>query len=220
MTRLIPSRSFGSVSVRTPRAPRGQRIGVMGGSFNPAHGGHRIVAETAVRRLALDAVWWLVTPGNPLKQQDDLAPLKERLARVHDYARGPRMHVTSFERDLATPYTASTLAFLKQRHPGVHFVWIMGADNLAGFDRWQHWRAIAQTMPFAVVDRPGWRLKALASRAAIALASARLPESDARSLPLRRPPAWTFLTSRLSSVSSTRLRRERGHPTHGGGSRL
>ena len=179
----------------------------MGGSFNPAHEGHRIVAETALRRLGLDAVWWLVTPGNPLKRHDELAPLDERIKRIRQFALGPRMRITSFERELKTPYTASTLAFLKMRYPGVRFVWIMGADNLATFDRWQRWQDIARTMPFAVVDRPGWRLRALASKAATSFQTARIAESDARSLPLRSPPAWTFLTGRLSEESSTRLRR-------------
>jgi nicotinate-nucleotide adenylyltransferase len=116
------------------------------------------------------------------------------------------MKITGFERDLGTRYTAATLAFLKRRHPGVRFVWIMGADNLASFDRWQHWRSIAETMPIAVVDRPGWRLRGLSSKAALALSRWRLPESEARSLAAREPPAWLLLTIRLSDLSSTALR--------------
>jgi nicotinate-nucleotide adenylyltransferase len=184
----------------------GQRVGVMGGTFNPPHDGHRIVAETAIKRLALDQLWWVATPGNPLKDHGELAPLDERLPLLRQLARGPRMKVTGFERDLGTPYTAATLAFLTRRYPGVSFVWVMGADNLAGFHRWQHWREIAATLPIAVVDRPGWRLKALASPAAAALASDRLPERDAATLFRRTPPAWVFLTSRLSPLSSTGLR--------------
>lgn len=217
---MIPEGSFGAIRVRTPVALPGQRIGIMGGSFNPAHEGHRIVAETALKRLALDQLWWVVTPGNPLKSHGTLAPLDARIALIRRFALGPRMKITSFERELATPYTASTLAFLKSRYPEVRLVWVMGADNLAGFDRWQRWRDIARTLPFAVVDRPGWRLKALGSKAATALAASRIPESLAPSLALRAPPAWTFLTSRLSELSSTGLRAtraseaSRGDPSH------
>jgi nicotinate-nucleotide adenylyltransferase len=206
LARKIPLREFGSLRVKTPLAFPGQRIGIMGGSFNPSHDGHRIVAETAVKRLGLDHLWWVVTPGNPLKTNGGLPPLNERITAARKFARGPRMKVTGFEADLGTPYTAATLAFLKRRYPGVHFVWVMGADNLASFDRWQHWRSIAAAMPIAVVDRPGWRLKALARPAAAALALARVPETQALQLPALHPPAWTFLTSRLSPLSSTAIR--------------
>lgn len=116
------------------------------------------------------------------------------------------MKITGFEAELGTPYTAATIAFLLRRYPEVRFVWVMGADNLAGFDRWQHWQGIAASVPLAVVDRPGWRLKAMASRAAQHLAGARIDETDADILPNLDPPAWTFLTSRLSPLSSTALR--------------
>jgi nicotinate-nucleotide adenylyltransferase len=178
----------------------------MGGSFNPPHDGHRIAAEAAMKRLRLDQLWWLVTPGNPLKSRDGLSSLEGRMKLVEVFARGPRMKITSFERELGTRYTAGTLAFLKSRFPGVHFVWIMGADNLASFDRWQHWREIAATMPIAVVDRPGWRHAGLASPAARALERFRIPESEAALLPGRKPPAWALLTIRLSALSSTALR--------------
>lgn len=207
MTRRVPLQSFGSLRVRTPLCLPGQRIGIMGGSFNPPHAGHQIAAEAAMKRLGLDQVWWLITPGNPLKSQNGLSSLGGRIELVRPFARGPRMKITAFERELGTGYTAATLAFLKRRHPGVRFVWIMGADNLASFDRWQHWRRIADLMPIAVVDRPGWRLPGLSSRAALALARWRLPESDARSLASREPPAWTLLTIRLSDLSSTALRK-------------
>jgi nicotinate-nucleotide adenylyltransferase len=206
LARKIPLREFGSLRVKTPLVFAGQRIGVMGGSFNPAHDGHRIVAETAVKRLGLDQLWWVVTPGNPLKSNGGLPPLSERITAARKFARGPHMKVTGFETDLGTPYTAATLAFLKRRYPGVHFVWVMGADNLASFDRWQHWRSIAAAMPIAVIDRPGWRLKALARPAAAALAFARVPETHALQLPALKTPAWTFLTSRLSPLSSTVIR--------------
>lgn len=192
--------------MKTPLVFSAQRIGIMGGSFNPPHDGHRIVAETAIKRLNLAQLWWLVTPGNPLKGQHGLPPLTERLTDVKKLARGRHMQVTGFEAHLGTSYTAGTLRFLCRRYPGVHFVWVMGADNLANFHRWQQWREIAQLMPIAVVDRPEWRLKALAGKAGQALQSSRLPEAMAGTLPLQKPPAWCFLTSRLSPLSSTKLR--------------
>ena len=185
----------------------GQRIGVMGGSFNPSHEGHVRVAETAVKRLGLDQLWWVVTPGNPLKPNGGLAALDDRLIACARLARGPRMHVTAFEAELGTRFTAATLAFLRRRYPSATFIWVMGADNLATFHRWQGWRRIARTLPIAIVDRPGWRLKALASPAAHALARSRLPEASAARLGRSGGPVrWTLLTTRLSEASSTRMR--------------
>jgi len=206
LARKIPLRDFGSLRVRTPLVFAGQRIGIMGGTFNPPHEGHAIVAEAAVKRLGLDQLWFVVTPGNPLKSNGELPPLSERMKAAKKFARGPRMKVTGFEADLGTPYTAATLAFLKRRYPGVHFVWVMGADNLASFDRWQHWQAIAASLPIAVVDRPGWRLRALKGPAGAALAQWRIPEALASKLAVLPAPAWTFLTTRLSPLSSTVLR--------------
>lgn len=206
MTRKIPLQSFGSLRVRTPHCLPGQRIGIMGGTFNPPHEGHRIAAEAAMKRLGLDQIWWLITPGNPLKSHNGLPPLEGRMQLVQAFARGPRMKITGFERELGTRFTAGTLAFLKRRFPAVRFVWVMGADNLASFDRWQHWREIAQMMPIAVVDRPGWRHAGLASPAAQALRRYRLPEAEAASLANKNPPAWMLLTIRLSGLSSTALR--------------
>ena len=210
MARKIPLHDFGSLRVRTPLVMPGQRVGIMGGSFNPPHDGHRIVAETAVKRLQLDQLWWVVTPGNPLKSNGGLPPLSARMQAVQKFAQGPRMKITGFEAELGTPYTAATLASLKRRHRGVRFVWVMGADNLSSFDRWQYWRNIARTLPIAVVDRPGWRLRSVARPAAGYLAGTRIPEASASSLALRKPPAWVFLTSRLSALSSTALRSKVG----------
>jgi nicotinate-nucleotide adenylyltransferase len=206
LTRKIPLQSFGSLRVRTPLCLPGQRVGVMGGTFNPPHDGHRIAAEAAMKRLLLDQIWWLITPGNPLKSHNGLPPLEGRMNLVRTFARGPRMKITGFERELGTRYTAGTLSFLKLRYPAVRFVWIMGADNLASFHRWQHWRHIAEMMPIAVVDRPGWRHAGLSSPAGEALKRYRLPESEAASLADRKPPAWMLLTIRLSGLSSTALR--------------
>ena len=208
MPRAIRSFPFGSLRVRTPLVQPGQRIGVMGGSFNPPHEGHARVAETALKRLNLDQLWWAVTPGNPLKEHGGLAPLAKRMAACRALAKGPRMHVTAFEHELGTPFTAAMLAFLKARYPAATFVWVMGADNLAGFHRWQDWRGIARNHPIAVVDRPGWRLKAMAARGALALARQRMPEERAGLLGRTRATArWTMLSTRLSDESSTRLRK-------------
>ena len=197
---------FGSIAVKTPLVLSGQRIGVMGGSFNPPHEGHAIVATTALKRLKLDQLWWLVTPGNPLKLNGSLAPLAERIAACEQLILDPKMRVTAFEAQLKTPYTAATLGFLKARYPAVTFIWVMGADNLATFHRWQHWRGIARCMSIAVVDRPGWRLRALSSPAVLSLARKRLPEAQSSTLGHRNRPRWTLLSTRLSHASSTQLR--------------
>jgi nicotinate-nucleotide adenylyltransferase len=168
-----------------------------------------MISELALKRLGLDKIWWVVSPGNPLKQRSDAAPLAERMVLCRGVAKNPHIVVTDFEKHLQTPYTASTLAFLKARSPLVRFVWVMGADNLATFDRWQRWREIFTMVPIVVVDRPGWRMRALASKAARAFASARVPETDAAGLALKPPPAWTFLSGPLSHVSSTALRSKR-----------
>ncbi len=178
----------------------------MGGSFNPPHAGHSLAADEALQRLGLDELWWIVTPGNPLKSHSALMPLADRLTAVRGLARDPRMRVTSFEAELGSPYTAVTLQFLTRRYPGVQFVWVMGADNLATFHRWQDWRGIAATMPIVVVDRPDYRLPALASKTAKALERARISEAQARALPAMPPPAWVFLTNPLAPQSSTAIR--------------
>lgn len=189
-----------------PLAYAGQRIGVMGGTFNPPHKGHALVATTALRRLKLDQLWWMVTPGNPLKSGNGLPPLAERLAASRRLVTDPRITVTGFEEGLGQSYTYATLTHLTTRIPGVHFVWVMGADNLASFNRWRRWRDIAELVPIAVVDRPGWRFKALASPAAVRLMPFRVPETAAGGLATMHPPAWVFLSTRLSGASSTALR--------------
>jgi nicotinate-nucleotide adenylyltransferase len=210
MTPRFSLRRSGTLSVRTPLAIPGQRIGIMGGSFNPPHAGHLSVSETALRRLRLDRLWWVVTPGNPLKSKHGLPSLGERIAACRALATDPRIEVTGFEEALGNPYTFATLGFLKARFPRTRLVWIMGADNLASFHRWQNWRRIAALMPFAVVDRPGWRLAALASPAAHALARFRVPESSAARIFQPRPPAWTYLGTRLSDLSSSQIRSQAG----------
>jgi nicotinate-nucleotide adenylyltransferase len=198
--------SFTDLRAQLPLALPGQRIGLMGGTFNPPHEGHAVCAVTALRRLGLDQLWWMVTPGNPLKDRNGLPPLEERMAASRRLVTDPRIKVTGFEAALGSAYTYETLRYVTRRLPGLHFVWVMGADNLAGFHRWQRWRDIARLVPMAVVDRPGWRLAALASPAALSLARYRVAEDRAGRLATMAPPAWTLLSTRLSEASSTALR--------------
>ncbi len=209
--RLMPSGL-----ARLPRAAPGMRIGLYGGSFNPAHAGHRHVSLMAIKRLGLDRVWWIVTPGNPLKDPGELASTALRVEEAKRIASHPRIDVTTFEEDIGARYTVDTLAYLKRRHPGVRFVWIMGADNLAGFHRWRGWRGIAGMMPIAVIDRPGWTLRAMRSRTAAALAAERISEGEALALAGTEPPAWVFLHGPRSHLSSTALRRMRRTSPSGG----
>ncbi|MBX9711192.1 MAG: nicotinate-nucleotide adenylyltransferase [Xanthobacteraceae bacterium] len=188
----------------------GMRIGLLGGSFNPPHDAHRAISLFAMKRLKLDRIWWLVTPGNPLKQDHPPHTLEERMASAERLAHHPRIDVSCLESVIGTRYTADTINYLRRRCSGVHFVWIMGADNLAQFHRWESWQGIAAEVPIAVIDRPPDSFRALSSTAAQAMARYRVDESDAGMLALRTPPAWTFLTGLKSSLSSTRLRNSDG----------
>ncbi len=149
---------------RLPPFQPGMRIGLLGGSFNPPHEGHALVTRLALTRLGLDRVWWLVTPGNPLKSPAELAALQERVEAARRLVAGPRVAVTDIEAQIGARYTYDTLAWLARRAPGVRFVWLMGADNLRQFHHWRHWRAIADLTPIAVVDRPGSTLRAMPAR--------------------------------------------------------
>lgn len=182
------------------------RIGLFGGTFDPPHAAHRAACLIALNRLGLDRVWWMVTPGNPLKDTRGLAPLKDRIRAARALARHPRINVTGVEADIGTRYTYQTLRYLRRHCPGVRFVWIMGADNLRSFHRWQNWRGIAAMMPMAIIDRLGPSLYAAASTAGQALAGSRIPETSARSLAKRSPPAWVYLHGLKSPLSSTALR--------------
>jgi nicotinate-nucleotide adenylyltransferase len=192
-----------------PLAEPGMRIGLFGGSFNPAHEGHRLVALQSLKRLGLDRVWLLVTPGNPLKDHGELAPLETRLAETVKLMDDPRLEVTGFEAAHDFTYTWQTLSYLTERHPRVQFVWIMGADGLRNFDRWERWQDIARMLPIAVYDRPGLAFSATTGKAALALEPFRLREADARTLAGRQPPVWVYLHGMVSSQSSTAIRRAR-----------
>jgi len=195
------------MAVNLPRFAKGQKIGLLGGSFNPPHEGHLLITRIALTRLRLDRVWWMVTPGNPMKSPDELAALDDRVDKARALFDDPRVAVTGFEEEIGARYTCDSIVFLKARAPGVKFVWLMGADNLRQFHLWRHWRAIADAVPIAVIDRPGSTLKALGSPAAQAMARYRMPEGGAAQLADRAPPAFVFLHGPRSTASSTALRR-------------
>jgi nicotinate-nucleotide adenylyltransferase len=198
------------ISHQIPFHTDGMRIGLLGGSFNPPHAAHHAISRFAIKRLQLDRVWWLVTPGNPLKDKQGLRELNERADAARKLADDPRIDVSCLESVIGTRYTDDTISYLRRRCSGLRFVWIMGADNLAQFHRWQNWRRIAFQVPFAVIDRPPQSLRALAAPAALALQRYRIPESCAGRLADRRAPAWVFLTGTKSSLSSTGLRNPDG----------
>ena len=192
-------------------AGRTRAVGLLGGSFNPAHAGHVHISRLALRRLKLDEVWWLVSPQNPLKLARGMAPLAERLAGAQALLDGEaRITATDLEAQMGTRYTLDTLVALKARHPDVRFVWLIGADNLAQMHRWRGWREIFRTVPIAVFPRAPYSLGALGSRAARHFKAARLPHTQARRLARCRPPAWVFVNAPLHGESATRLRRKRG----------
>jgi nicotinate-nucleotide adenylyltransferase len=195
------------MTVRLPRWTPGQRIGLMGGSFNPPHEGHLLASRLALQRLGLDRLWWLVTPGNPLKPIDGLPALASRIEAARAIARDPRIAVTGFEAEIGTHFTRDSIAWLVKRAPSAHFVWIMGADNLRQFHLWRRWRDIARLVPIAVIDRPGSTLRALNSHAGAALAPFQVPESAAARFADRRPPAFIFLHGPRSHMSSSAIRR-------------
>ena len=188
-----------------PVARAGQRIGILGGSFDPAHAGHSHITREAFKLFGLDRVWWLVSPGNPLKA-DGPAPMPQRLARARQVMAHPRVTVTDIEQRLGTRHTAQTLAALQGLYPGVRFVWLMGADNLAQFDQWQNWHDIMARVPVGVLARPGQRISARVSRAARIYRAARLGARASHLLPGAAPPAWCFVNVPMVDVSSSMIR--------------
>lgn len=188
-----------------PLALPGMRIGLLGGSFDPAHEGHVHITEQALCRFSLDRVWWLVSPGNPLKPHGP-APLEDRLAAAARVMRNPRVQITAIESRLDTRMTADTIAGLQQLYPLVRFVWLMGADNLVQFDRWDRWTEIASRVPIGVIARPGWRMPARFSHAARRLWRFRLPEGRASQLADCAPPAWALINVPMNKMSSSAIR--------------
>lgn len=183
-----------------------KRVGLLGGSFNPAHRGHRRISLGAIRALGLDEVWWLVSPGNPLKPAAGMAPLAARLASAQTMARHAPIHATAIEARLGTRYTVDTLRALQRRHPHIRFVWLMGADNLAQFHRWRDWRGIARAVPIAVVARPAYIGGVLAGPAMAWLRRFRRRPEQARRWTMWRLPALVLLRFRLDPSSATSLR--------------
>jgi nicotinate-nucleotide adenylyltransferase len=188
---------------------------LLGGSFNPAHEGHRYISELALKQLQLHQVWWVISPQNPLKASNEIAPLEERCAIAKLVARHPQIRVTDIEDRIGTSHTIDTITVLQARFPDVRFVWLMGADILLELPQWKRWRDLFHRVPIAVYPRPSYSLRAMSSPAARSFAGARVPERQARRLADMRPPAWTFLQVRPNSQSATRIRAQR--PQSSGG---
>nr|WP_267137912.1 nicotinate-nucleotide adenylyltransferase [Anianabacter salinae] len=192
-----------------PMAARGQRIGLLGGSFDPPHAGHLHISREALKRFRLDAVWWLVSPGNPLKSEGP-ADLPLRMAAARDLVHDPRIVVTDLEARLGTRFTAETLEALFHHYRGVRFAWLMGADNLASFHRWDRWQWIMSNVPIGVIARPGDRMGARHSPAAAKFDRARLPAARAGLLAVMAAPCWCFLNVPMVKMSSTEIRSQGG----------
>ena len=189
-----------------PPFGKGQRIGLFGGSFNPAHAGHRMVALYALKRLQLDWVWWLVSPQNPLKDTKQTGEYSARLGHTKIIANHPRFKVTNLEKQIHSRNTAQTLSALKQATTQAHFVWIMGADSFRDLDKWHDWNHIVETLPIAVLARPGYSVRALSGQAALRYSNSRLSNEQSGLLAKRRAPAWVFISMPLRNESSTAIR--------------
>ncbi|MDR0809738.1 MAG: nicotinate-nucleotide adenylyltransferase [Gemmobacter sp.] len=188
-----------------PVAMRGMTVGLLGGSFDPAHAGHVHITREALRRFGLDRVWWLVSPGNPLKPRQP-APMAERLARARALMRHPRVVITDLEARLGTRYTAAAIRALQARYPGVRFVWLMGADNLVQFHRWDRWQDIMDRVPVGVLARPGWAIRGMLAPAARFYGPERIPAGRAHDLGHLPSPVWTLVNIPLSDLSSSAIR--------------
>ena len=188
-----------------PFVQAGQTVGLLGGSFDPAHEGHAHITREALKRFTLDQVWWLVSPGNPLKERGP-APIRQRMAAARNVMQHPRVFITDFEARVGTQYTAETLAELKARRPAVRFTWLMGADNLAQFHLWQDWTWIMENVPVGVLARPGDRIAARTSPAASRYDRFRLRGRASALLARSDPPAWCFINLPMNAMSSTRIR--------------
>lgn len=188
-----------------PVARPGMAVGLLGGSFDPPHRGHAHITREALKRFGLDRIWWLVSPGNPLKHEGP-APLERRIAAARAVMRHPDVEITDIEARLGTRYTAATLAALRPRYPGVRFVWLMGADNFATLHHWDRWDWIMEHVPIGILARPGQRISARLSPAAARYRHARLRGREAARLVLLKPPAWCFVNVPMDATSSTAIR--------------
>ena len=186
-----------------------RRVGLLGGSFNPAHDGHRYISELALKQLQLHQVWWVISPQNPLKSTDKIAPFEQRRAIAESVASHPQIRVSDIECRIGTSHTIDTIAVLQTRFPDIRFVWLMGADILLELPQWKRWRHLFHCVPIAVFPRPTYSLRALSSVAARSFAGARVPQRQAHCLADMRPPAWTFLQVRPNSQSATQIRARR-----------
>ena len=200
-----PTGKRGGMDMSLPLTRPGQMIGLLGGSFDPPHQGHVHISREALKRFGLDQVWWLVSPGNPLKARGP-APLASRMAACRAILDHPRIHASDFEAQAGTCYTAQTLRMLHGKKPGIRFVWLMGADNLAQFDQWQDWREIIESVPVGVLARPGQRISARMSKTARTYGFARLPGRQSQLLGRSEAPAWCFVNVPMTEISSTKLR--------------
>ena len=195
----------GHIRTDLPVARSGMAIGLLGGSFDPPHRGHAHITREALKRFGLDRVWWLVSPGNPLKREGP-APIARRMAAARKVMDHPAVRITDIEARLGTRYTAQTLDRLFQLYPGVHFVWLMGADNFAQLHHWDRWEWIVENVPLGVLARPGQRISARMSVAAGRYEHARLRNREAARLVLSDPPAWCFVNVPMDRSSSTEIR--------------
>lgn len=190
-----------------PAVKAGMTVGLFGGSFNPPHEGHLLIAQHAIEALKLDQLWWMVSPGNPLKDHSELPTLAERIRLSETLVDDPRIKVTGFEAAHKIRYSAETIELVVGKLPDVRFVWVMGADSLATFDKWARWEWIVETIPIAVYNRPGSSLADHSSVMAQTFAAAKIDEARASELAQMQPPAWTFIHGPLSPLSSTELRK-------------
>lgn len=211
MAQRIDTKAFNrhenAMRYRLPIAQPGQVIGLLGGSFDPAHEGHAHISVQALKRFGLDKVWWLVSPGNPLKARGP-APMAERLAHARKVMDHPKVEVTDIETVFKTRFTAATLHAMRETYPGVQFVWLMGADNLAQFHRWDHWQEIVNTTPIGVLARPGDRAAARHSKMAKIYRSAKIPGRASQRLGRLAAPSWCFVNVPMNGASSTEIRRK------------
>ena len=187
------------------------KIGLLGGSFNPAHEGHVEISLHALEKLQLDYIWWLVSPGNPLKKMSEMASFDLRLKSAKNIADDPRIIVSDFEQKAGTKYTIDTISKLKEVYPDHHFVWLMGADNLEQFDKWKSWEKIGQTVPFAIFNRPSYSTASLQSPAAQYFMTNKIEESKGHELYKMKPPAWVYIKDTHNPLSSTEIRTKSNH---------